>query len=73
MRHLQVVHGINDVVWLINTLLMMLMSRVAHLLGQHRFLKILTLGLLIRVGARSLMLSVKSKVVYSVGGMVDRR
>ena len=49
------------------------MSRVAHLLGQHRFLKILTLSLLVRVGARSLMLSVKSKVVYCVGGMVDRR
>ena len=71
--HLQVVHGANYVVWLLNTLLMVLMSRVSHLLGQHGFLKILALSLLVRVGARSLMLSVESKVVHCVGGMVNRR
>ena len=73
MWHLQVVHGVDDVMRLINTLLMVQMSRVGHLLGQHGFLKILTLSLLVRVGACSLMLGVKLKVVHCICGMVDRR
>ena len=68
--HLQVVHGVDDVMLLINTLLM---SRVGYLLSQHGFLKILSLSLLVRVGARGLILSVKSIIVHCVGGMVDRR
>ena len=70
-----VVHGIDDVVSLFDALLMMmvLMGRVSHLLGQHRFLEVLTLCLLVRVGARGLMLRVESIVVDCVGGMVDRR
>ena len=67
--HLQVVHGVDDVMLLINTLLM---RRVGYLLSQHGFLKILSLSLLVRVGACGLILRVKSIIVHCVGGMVNR-
>ena len=52
---------------------MVLVGRVSHLLGQHGFLEVLTLSLLVRVGARGLMLGMKSIIVDCVCGMVNRR
>lgn len=52
---------------------MVLVGRVSYLLGQHGFLEVLTLGLLVRVGARGLVLGMKSIIVNCVGGMVNRR